>query len=212
MSLFIYKAMDAHGHIARGQLQAINLVDLESRLKKIGLDLVDGRVSSPRLWRLSRSVPRRELINFCFHMEMLARAGIPIMEAMADVRDTTENALLKETMTTLIEGVEGGQHLSRAMEEHPDVFSGVMVSVIRAGEQSGRLQDVLLKLAENLKWEDELASYTKRLFIYPTIVSTLVLAALSVAMIFVVPQLAQLFASTGRSHAARACFRYSALP
>jgi len=55
----------------------------------------------------------------------------------------------------------------------------------------------LLKLADNLKWEDELASYTKRLFIYPAIVSLLVLAALSVSMIFVVPQLAQLFASTG---------------
>ncbi|MDD5297235.1 MAG: type II secretion system F family protein [Rhodocyclaceae bacterium] len=198
MSLFIYQAMDTQGHIIRGQLQAVNLVDLESRLKRLGLDLVDGQVSIPRIWHFSRGVPRRELINFCFHMEMLARAGIPIMEAMADVRDTTENARLKETMATLIEGVEGGQHLSRAMEEHPDVFSGVMVSVIRAGEQSGRLQDVLLKLAENLKWEDELASYTRRLFIYPAIVSTMVLLALSVAMIFVVPQLSQLFANSGQ--------------
>ncbi len=197
MSLFAYKAMNSEGHLSRGQMQAVNLVDLEARLKKLGLDLVDGHAASPMAWRMSRSVPRRELINFCLHMEMLARAGIPIMEAMADVRDSTESPRLRETMAALIEGVEGGQHLSRAMEEHPNIFSGVMVSLVRAGEQSGRLQDVLKKLAENLKWEDELASNTKRLFIYPAIVSTLVLVALSVAMIFVVPQLGQLFSSTG---------------
>jgi type IV pilus assembly protein PilC len=197
MSQFAYKAMDSGGHIARGQLQAINLIDLEARLRKLGLDLVDGRVVTPRIWHLSRGVPRRELINFCLHMEMLARAGIPIMEAMTDVRDSTQDARLKQTMSALIESVEGGKHLSNAMEEHPEVFSGVIVSLVRAGEQSGRFQDVLLKLADNLKWEDELASYTKRLLIYPAIVSTMVLAALSVAMIFVVPQLGHLFASTG---------------
>jgi type IV pilus assembly protein PilC len=83
------------------------------------------------------------------------------------------------------------------MESHPGVFSGVIVALIRAGEQSGKLQDVLLKLAETLKWEDELASYTKRLLIYPAIVSLLVIGAVSVSMIYVVPQLAHLFASTG---------------
>jgi type IV pilus assembly protein PilC len=197
MPLFTYQAMDSGGHIARGELQAINLIDLESRLKKLGLDLVDSHELVPRFWRLSSRVPRRELINFCLHMEMLARAGIPIMEAMADIRDSTADARLKQTMSALIESVEGGQHLSNAMAEHPSVFSGVIVSLVRAGEQSGQLQNVLAKLAENLKWEDELASHTRRLLIYPSIVTTMVLAALSVAMIFVVPQLGQLFSSSG---------------
>jgi type IV pilus assembly protein PilC len=197
MSLFAYKAMTAEGQLAQGQLQATNLVDLESRLKKLGLDLVDGKPVTPRFWHMARGVPRRELISFCLHMEMLSRAGIPMMEAMADIRDGTEHKTLKQTMAALIESVEGGQHLSRAMESHPGVFSGVIVALIRAGEQSGKLQDVLLKLAETLKWEDELASYTKRLLIYPAIVSLLVIGAVSISMIYVVPQLAHLFASTG---------------
>lgn len=197
MAIFSYKAMNADGHLSRGEIQAVNVVDLESRLKRLGLDLVEGDISRPHLVHLSLGVPRRELINFCIHLEMLSRAGIPILEALTDIRDGTDHRLLKATMAALIEGIEGGQHLSRAMEEHPEVFSGVMTSLIRAGEHSGRLQDVLLKLAENLKWEDELASYTKRLFIYPAVVGTMVILALSVSMIMVVPQLARLFASAG---------------
>lgn len=197
MSLFAYKAMNPAGKLVQGQLEAVNLVDLELRLKHMGLDLVNGWKARRLPWRRGKGLPRRELINFCFHMEMLSQAGIPILDALADLRDHAENGHFREVMGSLVESVQGGQHLSQALGEHPAVFSSVFVSLVRAGESSGRLPTVLKHLADNLKWEDELVAYTKKLVIYPTIVSVLILSALSMAMIYLVPQLAQLFKSTG---------------
>ena len=197
MSLFSYKAMNPTGNLVHGELEAANLVDLELRLKRMGLDLVNGWNARRLPWRTGSGVPRRELINFCFHLEMLTKAGIPILDALADLRDHAEHGHAREVMASLVESVQGGQHLSQALAEHPAVFSGVFVSLVRAGETSGRLPTVLKHLSDNLKWEDELMAYTKKLVIYPAIVSVLILSALSLAMIYLVPQLSQLFKSTG---------------
>ena len=89
----------------------------------------------------------------------------------------------------LIEGIEGGQTLSQAMAEHPEVFSQVFSNLIRAGEASGQLPEVLANLSDSLKWEDELASHTKKLLMYPAFVATIVLAATFFLMIYMVPQL-----------------------
>lgn len=197
MSLFSYKAMNPGGSLVRGELEAVNLVDLELRLKHMGLDLVDGWVASRRTWLRGGRVPRQELINFCFHLEMLTHAGIPILDALADLRDHAGHPRVREVMASLVENVHGGMHLSQAMEEHPAVFSSVFTSLVRTGEASGQLPTVLKHLGENLKWEDELAAHAKKLAIYPAVVTTMILAAVSVSMIFVVPDLARLFRSTG---------------
>jgi type IV pilus assembly protein PilC len=92
-------------------------------------------------------------------------------------------------IAVLIENIEGGQTLSQAMSIHSDVFSQVFVNLIRAGEASGQLPEVLVSLTESLKWEDELASHTKKLLMYPAFVATVVLAATFFLMIYMVPQL-----------------------
>ena len=197
MSLFAYKAMNPGGRLVRGKLEAANPVDLELRLKRMGLDLVSGGLARRLPWRQSGGISRRQLINFCFHLEMLTQAGIPIQEALADLRDHSEQGRFREVMAGLLESVQGGRHLSQALAEHPAVLSGVFINLVRAGESSGRLPVVLRHLADNLKQEDELAAYTTKLVIYPVIVSVLILTALSLAMIYLVPQLSQLFRSTG---------------
>lgn len=198
MVLYAYKAMNGEGRLLRGRLQAANLADLENRLSRLGLDLVEGDLRSSGSRLFSRRIPRRELIHFCFHLEMLGRAGIPILEALADIRDSADHPQLRATAAALILAIEGGQPLSYAMSEHPDIFPAIMPNLVRAGEQAGRLQEVLQELAENLKWEDELLAQARRLFLYPAIVSVLVLAAVGVAMIVVVPQLSRLFAEAGQ--------------
>jgi len=75
------------------------------------------------------------------------------------------------------------------MAEHPEVFSQVFSNLIRAGEASGQLPEVLANLSDSLKWEDELASHTKKLLMYPAFVATIVLAATFFLMIYMVPQL-----------------------
>jgi len=187
--LFDYKAVSAAGRMTYGRLDAINLIDLEMRLKRMELDLVTGTLVEHRALFGTRGIPRPELINFCFHLEQLARAGVPILDGLTDLRDSIEHPRFREVIAVLIENIEGGQTLSQAMSIHPDVFSNVFVNLIRAGEASGQLSEVLVSLTESLKWEDELASHTKKLLMYPAFVATIVLAATFFLMIYMVPQL-----------------------
>ena len=187
--LFDYKAVSVEGRMTYGRLDAINLVDLEMRLKRMNLDLITGSPIQHRALFGTQRVPRPELINFCFHLEHLTRAGVPILEGLTDLRDSVDHPRFREVMAGLIEGIEGGLTLSQAMSAHPEIFSQVFGNLIRAGEASGQLPDVLASLAESLKWEDELASHTKKLLMYPAFVATIVLSATFFLMIYMVPQL-----------------------
>ena len=199
MPLYNYRAIDASGRKLTGRIDALNLVDLEMRLKRMELDLIDGQPVSNRSLFGAGAVPRREIIHFCFHLEMLVRAGVPILEGLNDLRDTLENPRFREVVASLIEAIEGGQKLSAAMEGQPKVFSKVFVSLIRAGEATGRLPEVLKSLTESLKWEDELASQTKKLMMYPAFVGTIVLSATFFLMVYMVPQLKMFVRNMGQA-------------
>ncbi|WP_300453580.1 type II secretion system F family protein [Accumulibacter sp.] len=189
MALYNYKAVNPDGRMVLGRIDAINLVDLEMRLRRMELDLVSGEPLRRHHLLLGGGVPRREIIHFCFHLQQLVRAGVPIIEGLTDLRDSLEHPRFREVIASLIESIEGGQTLSQAMEGHRRVFDRVFVSLIRAGETSGRLPEVLHSLNESLKWEDELASQTKRMLAYPAFVSLIVLAATLFLMVYMVPQL-----------------------
>ncbi len=199
MPLFSYKAIDGNGKNVLGRVEAVNLFDLEQRLARMGLDLVNGAPSSERarLFR-GRRIPRQDLINFCFHMEQLAGAGVPVIEALVDLRESVENPRFREVVSGLIESIEGGRSLSQAMGEFPEVYSKVFVSLVRAGEQTGKLPEVLKSLTESLKWEDELASQTKKLMMYPAFVGSIVLMVTFFLMIYLVPQMAGFIRNMGQ--------------
>ncbi len=181
-----------------GRIDALNLVDLEMRLRRMELDLVRGEPVSNRSLFASGGVPRREMIHFCFHLQQLVRAGVPVVEGLTDLRDSLEHPRFREVVASLIESIEGGQTLSQAMDSHRRVFSGVFVSLIRAGETTGRLPEVLRSLNESLKWEDELASQTKKMIAYPAFVGTIVLAATFFLMVYMVPQLKSFVKNMGQ--------------
>jgi type IV pilus assembly protein PilC len=197
--LFDYKAVSVEGRMIYGRLDAINLIDLEMRLKRMELDLVTGTQLQQKALFGKQTVPRPELINFCFHLEQLARAGVPILEGLTDLRDSIEHPRFREVIAGLIESIEGGQTLSESMSAHPNVFSQVFVNLIRAGEGSGQLPEVLVSLTESLKWEDELGSHTKKLLMYPAFVATIVLTATFFLMIYMVPQLKMFVKNMGQT-------------
>ena len=198
MSLYTYKAVAPDGRTVQGRIDALNIVDLELRLRRMELDLIDGEPISHRSLFSSGGVPRREINPFCFHLELLVRAGVPILEGLSDLRDSLEHPRFREVVASLVESIEGGQKLSQAMDEQPKVFNKVFVSLIRAGEATGRLPAVLQSLTESLKWEDELASQTKKLIMYPAFVGTIVLSATFFLMVYMVPQLKQFVKNMGQ--------------
>jgi len=199
MLAYEYKAIDKTGRPARGSLDAVNEVDLELRLRRMGLDLITFKQMDRRATSLTAAgkISRQDLINFCFDMEQMARSGIPIIDGLRDMRDTLESQRFRDVLTVMTEDMEGGKVLSQCMSGHPDVFDSVFVSLIRAGEQSGQLPEVFRNLADNLKWLDEIVSQTRRLLILPLITLAVVLGVLVALLIFLVPQIAQLFKTMG---------------
>ncbi|HUX63428.1 type II secretion system F family protein [Sulfuricella sp.] len=199
MSLFVYQAMDADGRMVRGDMDAANISDLELRLKRLELDLIDGKPAAQRTFAFRKlPVKRQDLINFCFYMEQLSGAGVPLLEGLADLRDSIEHPRFREIVADLIENIEGGLQMSQAMMRHPDTFDQTFTSLIAAGEQSGKLAEIFRSLTETLKWQDELAAQTKKLLMYPAFVGTIVLGVTFFLMIFLVPQLTGFIKNMGQ--------------
>jgi type IV pilus assembly protein PilC len=189
MASYSYRAIDDTGRVLTGNADAINPVDLEMRLKRLGLDLVTFQSIKKSTLMRARRVARTELITFCFHMDQLMRAGVPIIDALTDLRDTVENDGFRAIIASILEDVEGGLKLSDAMAEHPQAFDQVFVALIRTGEQSGQLPEVLTKLTENLKWQDELTSQVRKAMMYPAFAGTVIFGVVFMLMVFLVPQL-----------------------
>jgi len=199
MALFTYKAVDTRGKAILGQIDAMNIVDLEMRLKRMGLDLVRGGPARRGGGMLrGGTVKRGELINFCFHMEQLIGAGVPLVESLIDLRDSIENVRFREVISGVLEGIQGGQRLSQALTQYPDIFNPVFTSLVRAGEDTGRLPDVLRSLIENMKWEDELAEHMKKLVMYPAFVGSIVVVVTLFLMVYLVPQMVAFIKNMGQ--------------
>ena len=197
MPLHAYKAMDQDGKVVHGRMDALNLVDLEMRLRRMDLDFIDG--DQVRQGGFGGSnIGRRELIAFCFHLEQLTRAGVPIIESLIDLRDSLENPRFREVLADLIESVEGGKTLSQSLASHPRIFDGVFVSLIQAGEETGNLPQVLHNLTESLKWQDELAAQTKKLVMYPAFLAIVVVLVTLFMMLYLVPKMVSFLKNMGQ--------------
>src|SRR5258706_9294929 len=193
MALFAYRAVDADGRISTGNLDAVNAIDLELRLKRLGLDLLTFEGVKRSTAARTRNVSRTELITFCFHLSQLLKAGVNIIEALTDLRDTVDNAGFRQVIASLLEDIEGGLKLSEAVANHSYCLDNVFVGLVRAGEESGRMNEVLDELAENLKWQDEMSGQAKKAMVYPTLVLVVIIGVIFVLMTVLVPQLASSF-------------------
>lgn len=199
MPTYNYKAVDQVGRAAQGQLDALNEIDLELRLERIGLDLVTFRqVKKTKSLFNSSKVSHKDLMMFCFQLEQLTSAGVPLLEGLVDLRDSTLNPHFQKVIGGLVSEVEGGKMLSHALAEYPSVFSNVFVSLVRAGEQTGKLPEVFDNLASTLKWQDELVSQTRRLLAYPSFVLVVVLSAVAFLMSYLVPQMVSFLQNMGQ--------------
>jgi type IV pilus assembly protein PilC len=197
MATFQYKAVDRTGRAARGSLDAMNDVDLELRLRRMGLDMISFRAVEPRSIQSLGAVKRQDVINLVFDLEQISRAGIPMLDGLRDLRDGMDNPRLREILTSVVEDMEGGRMLSQCLGQHPAIFNNVFVSLVRAGEQSGQMTEVLENLGITLRMQDELAAQTRRLLVYPSVVLLVVLAVMAFLFTYLVPQVTGLLRTMG---------------
>jgi type IV pilus assembly protein PilC len=191
MQTYHYRAVTESGKVRTGRTEALNLADLESRLTQIKLELIEARAKSTASFSASwgAGVKPKDLITFCLHLAQVTRAGISLLEGLKDLVDQVENPRFRAIIGAVVEAIQSGTQFADALAAYPKTFDHTFVALVRAGEQSGNIPETFQKLAESLKWRDELRSSFKKLLIYPTFGLTIILAVFLFLMIYLVPQL-----------------------
>ncbi len=196
MAQFTYSALNERGRTVRGSMVAENEVDLETRLKEVGLDLVNYREQKRNSSKKAR-IKSKDMIILCLHLEQLSRAGIPIHEAIADVRDSTESAKMRDIMSDVLEKIKTGSSLSQALANYPRVFNEIFIGLVGAGEKNGKLTDSFVNMSNHLKWTNDLRRKVKKAISYPIVLLVVMSGVIAILMTAVVPKLLKFITEQG---------------
>jgi type IV pilus assembly protein PilC len=197
MPRYRYRAVNAVGDVVKGELTALHMPDMQAQLRAAGLTLVSVNEVKQRVIRLA-SLPRRELINLLFHMQMLIKAGVPILTSLEDLRDGADSLELRQVAASLMDRIQNGSTLADAMAADPGVFPEVTIHLVRSGEVTGQLPQVLEELVRSLKWQAELAAQMKKLLMYPAFVTITISGVVVFLMVYLVPQLVTFIRNMGQ--------------
>lgn len=192
MERYNYRAINQKGRPVRGTIAAANEADLFQQLQASGLELIDCKPISDKRFNFSlgkRKIQSRDLIQLFLHLEQLQKAGIPLLDGLADIRDTTDAMRLRDIMSEVHREVSEGSSLSQAMANHPTVFSNIFISMIAAGEETGNLTDSFQQIIRYLKWTDAMTSRVKKATRYPKVLVVVVAGVISIMMTKVVPDI-----------------------
>lgn len=196
MPLYRYRAISLEGKIAKGEVDALNDFALEAQLKKIGLELIHAHPLGSS-GRSVRKMKRCDLISFLFQLEMMLRAGVSVLSILADLRDAADTPEMKSLCAVLYEKIDAGSSISDAFATLPGVFPEITVNLVRSGEVTGQLVEVLHEIGRSLKWQDELEVKSKQLLLYPAFLTVVITAVVVFLMIYIVPQLVDFIVNMG---------------
>ncbi len=198
MENYHYTGINKFGKRVNGVLPASNEQELEQKLIRSHISLLTfKKQSSSFSFSTKPKVSRKDIIGMTFQLEQLLKAGVPLMEILDDLKDSFESDAVKEMLANIYESMEGGNTFSESLKNYEKEFGEVYISLVAVGEKTGKLEEILVDLANMLKWEDELISKAKKVMIYPAIVATVVIAVVILMMLFVVPELLGFITSMG---------------
>lgn len=200
MPQYAYRAINASGRTVRGKLSANNETDLFQQLEQSKLMLIDQKQIKDKglSSALSKGISNREKIQFFVHLEQLQAAGVPLIDSLTDVRDSTDTARLRDLTSEILADVSQGVPLSQAFERHPKVFGEMYSALIAAGEESGNLTASFQHLTRHTKWDDAIRTRIKKASRYPLIVLVVISMMLGFMMTFVVPGIVEFLRSNGQ--------------
>ncbi len=202
MAGFQYKGINQQGRVVRGELEAENEIDLEQRLKRSAVMLIRAKKVKTKTGKSifkRKKIERKDIIVLSIHMHRLLKAGVPILESLQDLRDSTEHPYLRDIIAEIHEDVSNGQHLSQALAKHPHVFSPLYISLVQSAENTGNLNEAFYNLVSYMKWQDELITRIRKMATYPTILFCVTIAVVILLMVKVVPALLEILGELGQS-------------
>ncbi len=194
---FAYTAVDSAGQRVSGTLAAPDEQALALLLRQQERYLVRARPAGETIdlaeVRLFERVNRRDLIFFTSQLSTMVGTGIPVVEGLNDIESEIRKLPLKQMVAKLRKDIESGRSLSEALDRQRAVFGELYVNIVRAGEATGRLEQVLEDLVRQLEWQDRLAARIKEALTYPALVLGLLTVLMSVLVGFSIPRIAGVY-------------------
>ncbi|MGP4108309.1 type II secretion system F family protein [Virgibacillus sp. L01] len=194
-----YSGKHASGHKTKGRIEADSKKDALVRLEKDSIIVID--IDETKSWNkelsINRRVKNKDFVIFLRQYATLIHAGISISEATKTMSRQTDNYALRQALTAIDKQLDQGQALSKAVESHPKVFPSLLVNMIRAGEASGKLDDILNQMADYYEKEYRNKQKVVSALLYPGVVGVITLLLSMFLLVFIVPQFVGMFNSFG---------------
>ncbi len=197
-STFAFRAVDLAGAPSTGELEAPSKAAVSEQLRERGLIVLDVTEKAQQIkiedfMRRWRGVNMRELAVMSRQFATLVASGMPMLRALDTLQAQSEDEMLQEAIVGVRDDVEAGASLAQAMERQPKVFDRLFRSMVRAGEQSGRLEDALDRIAHHLEKMDSLRRQVRSALLYPAFIFTVALLVMVAVVAFVVPVFVGIF-------------------
>ena len=204
-STFAFRAMDVAGAATAGEVEAESKAQVSEQLRQRGLIVLD--VSEKKapfaiedVFKRWKSVDVRELAVFSRQFATLVASGMPMLRTLHTLEEQTQDDKIKEAVAGVRADVEAGSTLEQAMARHPDVFDRLYRAMVRSGEESGRLEDALDRVAYQVEKADALRRQVKSAMMYPLLVFGFAGLALIAIVAFVIPVFAGIFEELAEEH------------
>lgn len=200
MPIYTYKGLDKTGKEVKSSISAESVISAKQKVRSLNVMLIDinekkSKTSSGSSFSFGKKISIDDLSIMTRQLSTLVKAKIQIVEALAALQDQAENDVLKVILSEVKQDVNQGASLAKALSKHPKVFTNVYVNMVEAGEASGNLEIVLLKLADFTESQVKLKRKIKGAMMYPVIMMALGTVLISGIFLFIIPKLAKTFTS-----------------
>jgi type IV pilus assembly protein PilC len=195
---FAFRAMDVAGAATAGEVEAESKAQVTEQLRQRGLIVLDvSEKSEPfkieQLWQTWKGIDMRELSVFSRQFATLVASGMPMLRTLHTLEEQTQDERIKEAIGGVRADIEAGSTLEQAMERHPEVFDRLYRAMVRSGEESGRLEDALDRIAFQVEKSDALRRQVKSALMYPALIFGFAMVVLVAVVAFVIPVFVGIF-------------------
>jgi type IV pilus assembly protein PilC len=195
---FAFRAMDVGGAATAGEVEAESKAQVTEQLRQRGLIVLDVSEKSKPIkiedyWRRWKGVDMRELAVFSRQFATLVASGMPMLRTLHTLEEQTQDERIKEATQGVRSDIEAGSTLEKAMERHPEVFDRLYRAMVRSGEESGRLEDALDRIAYQVEKTDSLRRQVKSALMYPALIFGFAMIVLVAVVAFVIPVFVGIF-------------------
>lgn len=201
MPYYNFQAKNAEGELIKGIVEAEAEGSALALLRDQGLDPIGIRERRLAVWQIKfnflQGVKTRDIVIMARQLSTMIDATLPLVQALHILVKQTKNPRLKQIISDVADDIEGGSRFSLALEKYPKVFDNFFISIIKSGETSGQLSDVLNYLADQLEKDYDLRAKVKGAMIYPAFIMSGLLVVGFLMMIYVVPSMTDILKETG---------------